>query len=515
MGNAGSLTPGRFWFGALLVLGFGLSASTVFLGVLNHDEAWYLVVAGRVLAGKRLYVDVFDTNPPLIVWLNLPPLLLARALGVSEILALRVLVLTLVAVALGLIRWALVRALPDQPRARRALLFLSLFILVPVVGYDFAQREHLMMILVLPYLVLASARATGRLVVGPIPWIVGLLAGVGLAIKPHFLLLWLAVEATLAARRSWRVACRPESLAIVAFGLGYAVAILAITPDYLPWIRRITAVYYGGGRPSIADLARQPGSILSAMALLGFLALRPEGERRPGVEVILAANLALLAIAILQIKGFAYQFYPALALAILGMGWLVVEPPRNSRIVLLIRAVLVLLMLSIVVHRSLESLGWRGNPGTSDTSFGRMIRAANEHASGGSVFVFSPAVATGFPMVNYTGLGWASDHPALLFLPGCYPEGPGSDPITIRPPDQMGDSERFLFDSVVGRLLNDRPTLLFVDETGTPLAFEGRPFGYLAYYAQDPRFARFLRDYEPLNRVDQFRLYRRKNPIPR
>jgi hypothetical protein len=49
-----------------------------------------------------------------------------------------------------------------------------------------------------------------------------------------------------------------------------------------------------------------------------------------------------------------------------------------------------------------------------------------------------------------------------------------------------------------------------VDETEHSQAFEGGGFRYLDYYALDPRFAEFLRDYEPCGKVDDFRLYRRK-----
>jgi hypothetical protein len=506
---------GRRLMGAWMLLGFGLCSLPVFLGALNHDEAWYLVVAGRVLAGERLYVEVLDTNPPLIVWLNLLPVLIARSVGVSEILVLRLLVLALVAVSLGLSGWILRQTLPDRPMARQGLLFLSLFVLLPVVGYEFAQREHLMMILALPYLWMASSRASGSRFDGGVAWVVGLMAGVGLAIKPHFTLLWLAVEATLVVRRGWRIAFRPEGLMIAAIGLAYGAAVLAITPDYLPWIRRITSVYYGAGSASFASLASEPGTILTTLALLGFLVLRPEGEGRKGLEVILAADLALLAIALLQVKGFAYQFYPAMAVAILLIGRLLVEfspaPADRARIVLMVRVVLLLLMLSVVANRIRDSISWRGRPDESDTVLGQMIRVAKEHAGGGSVFVFSPAVPAAFPMVNYAGVGWASRHPALLFLPGCYPGGSGTDQtVVLHPPDKMSDSERFLFDGVIDKLLTDQPTLLFVDETGTPLAFEGRRFDYLGYYAQDPRFAAFLREYEPFTRVDRFRVYRRK-----
>jgi hypothetical protein len=170
-----------------------------------------------------------------------------------------------------------------------------------------------------------------------------------------------------------------------------------------------------------------------------------------------------------------------------------------------------LLMLSIVANRVKESIGWHGDPVDSDTALGRMTRVSREHANGGSVFVFSAAVSAGFPMVNYARVGWASRHPALLFLPGCYPRSSQTDQtIAIHRPDQMGEGERFLFVGIIDQLLTDQPTLLFVDDSEIKPAFEARRFDYLAYYEQDPRFTDFLASYEPFTRVDQFLVYRRK-----
>ena len=87
-----------------MLAGFGLGVLPVFLGMLNHDAAWLLHAAGRVLAGDALYVDVDETNPPLIVWLSFAPVLLARAAGISEVLAFRLLMLLLIACSLLAIR---------------------------------------------------------------------------------------------------------------------------------------------------------------------------------------------------------------------------------------------------------------------------------------------------------------------------------------------------------------------------------------------------------------------------
>src|ERR1700755_2216058 len=50
---------------------------------LKDDIAWLLYVARRWMAGRELYVDVIEVNPPLIVWLSSIPLSVARWLDVN------------------------------------------------------------------------------------------------------------------------------------------------------------------------------------------------------------------------------------------------------------------------------------------------------------------------------------------------------------------------------------------------------------------------------------------------
>src|SRR5208283_133848 len=77
-------------FRGLFLIGFVLAAVPVFLGVLNPDGSCLLNEAERVLDGAVLYSDIVELNPPLIVWLNLLPVLAARLLGCSQVLAFRV-----------------------------------------------------------------------------------------------------------------------------------------------------------------------------------------------------------------------------------------------------------------------------------------------------------------------------------------------------------------------------------------------------------------------------------------
>ena len=39
----------------------------------NHDVAWFLYAAGRVLEGDALYREVVDMNAPAAIWLSMIP----------------------------------------------------------------------------------------------------------------------------------------------------------------------------------------------------------------------------------------------------------------------------------------------------------------------------------------------------------------------------------------------------------------------------------------------------------
>jgi hypothetical protein len=502
---------------ALLMLsGFGLAAAPVFFGIPNHDVAWLLHAAGRVCAGERLYVDVIETNPPLIVWLSLAPICLARSAGISEILALRLLVLIVVGCSLLLADRVLRQTFPDRLADRRLFLLAGLFALLPMSGYDFGQREHLMFALVLPYVLMVAGRADRVPMVGGLPWIVGMFAGTGFALKPHFAMLWVALEGYLALTvRGARTWLRPEALAVAAMGSAYALAILLITPDYLDLVRWARPVYAACTPVSLGSLIGHASVFASLAALAAFGLLRPGGRHREICRVVLIADLGFLGIAWIQCKGYPYHYYPSMAASMLLLV-LLYAASRGSgagraRVVgVLCGGLAAGVMVQASVDRVAESLMWKGDPTSSSTTFGRMARLTNDHAQGGSVFTFSAAVAASFPLVNVCGIGWASRHPCLWFLPGLYSVDVGpTSPHGYRPIESMGRTERSLFDSVVNDLRHHRPALIFVDESERKEAFRSGRFDYLGYYSQDQRFAEFWRDYEPIAKVDRYRAYRR------
>jgi hypothetical protein len=102
-------------------------------------------------------------------------------------------------------------------------------------GYDFGQREHLMVILGLPYLSAAIPRPEPEH--GALPpamrVFIGIAAGVGFCLKPYFLLIPLLVEAWRWSHLRGATFVRIEIIAMALVGAAYVLAVVLFAPEYL------------------------------------------------------------------------------------------------------------------------------------------------------------------------------------------------------------------------------------------------------------------------------------------
>ena len=89
MSSDSILSNSRFLGGSALALAVMFAIVSLhfrFSTYINHDVAWYLYSAGRLLDGGRMYQDMFvDVNPPLALYLTVPPVYLARLTGMFSV----------------------------------------------------------------------------------------------------------------------------------------------------------------------------------------------------------------------------------------------------------------------------------------------------------------------------------------------------------------------------------------------------------------------------------------------
>ena len=207
------------------------------------DQSWLLYAASRILDGGRIGSDIVETNPPTIIWLSEIPVLLSRLLGVSPEAAMKI--------CLGLLlflstTWcgSMVRRIPRAGSGAMAV-WLAIGIAYGTTVYswsDVGQREYILVLLMLPYLVMAALRLDGVSLAAWPAFTAGVITVVGLSMKPQHILIVAGIELLLACRIGLRRSVmRPEAVGGVIGGLAYCAAIAIFAPDY---VTKVVPVVY-------------------------------------------------------------------------------------------------------------------------------------------------------------------------------------------------------------------------------------------------------------------------------
>lgn len=478
----------------------------------NPDIAWLSYAAERYLSGATPYVDLIEINPPAILFFNLPAAWIASAFDVDGpiVYTLFVVVLALLSVASTV---HLLWSRDDHFRARLIALLL-LFVLFPVAGAHFGQREHVMLVLALPWLAAASERLVGREVPSRTATGVGLLAGVGFALKPHFLLVGAAVEGLLWVRRdrSGVVAVRIENRIVAAMLVLYLLSVFALTPEYFDLVGALGQEYAGYLNAPIASHVMQPFMLVIVGGLLAWMLVFRAGARSPFAGVLVSATLAALVMAAVQMKGWAYHYYPALALSVLLAGFAAVadENGGEARVtwpkVGRWSALVVLALAGLLVSDSiLEAVDERAPLAERTRAVATRIESRCDSPR---VVVFSPDAESAFPLVTRDGIRWGLSISSLWPLSAAYEQQVRErGDVRWRPPGAATPAERFVASRVVTDLTLVAPDLILVDRRASRRAFGPRGFGYMAYFEREPELRTVLARYRSVGDWNGYRVW--------
>jgi hypothetical protein len=272
---------------ALLLIILAVVLTGLFRSPMKDDIAWLLYVARRWMAGRELYIDLIEVNPPLIVWISAIPIVIADWLGVA---ARWVAMPVFIAMVLGCAWWA-ASLLRDRASSGIKLFAdpVPVFAVIGAVllvlpGVDLAQREHLLVAAFLPYLVLFARTLDGRPTRWPVAVCAGVLAGLGGALKPQYAAAFAALEvlALTQGLPPWRVMPIAAALTLAA----YAVSIGVFCPAYLHRAVPMALALYGATSVTLARLLTVSATLLlGEAAVLAVLVVR--GRALPDRNLLL------------------------------------------------------------------------------------------------------------------------------------------------------------------------------------------------------------------------------------
>ncbi|WP_439579320.1 hypothetical protein [Elioraea sp.] len=496
-----------FWSSA--AIGYGVA----FAPPWNTDVAAILHFTQLWVEGHSLYIDLFDVNPPLIFMLSAPAALTATLFGLPAMVAWN-LQLGALAVGMATCAWRIMR-----PRmAIGSLGFWVLAGLVPflLLGFPmehFGQREHVFIVLTVPYLALAARRAEGPVALSPAV-LVGLgAAAIGAAIKPYFLLMPAAIELYVLLRRGARAWLRdgvPWLMGLV--WLTYAAVILLVFPGFLAEIVPFAlSVYTDIGEPPLYILLRPyTHRLLGAAVAIAVLAVAAVVLRFGEFSKVVAiAAVVAVVLPLVQAKQFAYHSLPAQMLLWLLLGAVAAEElgPDGERGARLTAAGLILVS-------AVSALDVRQSPWLqlrySSSEVGQLSRTIEAHSPiGGRVVVMSSYLSDVFPAASHAERQVGVRFMSLFFLHAFYRDCDATG-VRIEPSGAAAEWRDRLFREVVDDLVA-RPPDLIVERVRSRLIPDcgGQGFDYLGYYRGNPDIDALLADYALVKERGAFRYWRR------
>lgn len=452
---------------------------------LDGDVSWLITVAERVLGGDRLYVDIFETNPPASVWLYVPQVWLAQALGLRpETVVVAIAAAMALLCAACTLRLARQLRRPPDPLLLAFVLGLATLILP---GGLFAQREHYALLLAIPVLTgLALILEQGAIAARP-ALLAGLASGLIGVIKPHLLLAVLLPAAwVLLRRRTLRPFVTAASAAALVVFL-YAAAFLILARPYFDYLPLLADAYLPV-REHWTLLLVGPGVFVPVTVAVLALVARPREPSSLAVTLLLGmAGFALAAL--VQGKGYANHALPGTALGIAGLAVLLATSGAARERRILVGAALA----ALAATQLYTTHGVLPPPGLADAV--RRVAPASPR-----MITLGTELVTGHPVVRLVDGRWAGSSAAMFTAQGVRYRRSG--------PLQAGERARLerWYRADLAAFARDvaanRPDVVLVEVAEKPWTF------------REPVLMHAVRDYRFAARAGEVEIWLRRDLLP-
>ncbi len=477
-----------------LVLVFALAVVLRCGAITNDDVSWCLTLAEKVLDGQRLYVDVIEVNPPATMFLYLVPAWLGRVSGLPG----EFFVDALVFVAAALSLWLSARILRTTAMSggwTLATLVAAALLILPV--HTFGEREHIALIALLPLLAMATARAKGLRPETMLAIAAGIGGGITAIIKPHFAVAIMAAAAVAAWHaRSWRPLFALENLIAAGLLAGYGGLVVIAYPQFISDVLPVVMAVYVPLRTPLPLMLIGFATPLWLAAVAMTALIKRRAALAPPYSVLLAASTGFLGAFYAQQKGWAYQSYPMLALALIALAWAVAEQwqrPVCPAWVARLPRVAGTLSLAVI---TLLMASWL-NVYVDPTALAAAIRPIAPHPK---IMALSTYLWTGFPLTRMVGGTWVGRVSMLWITGGVWHRRKSGalDAQTAARLDAYAARDKEMFAADLARR---RPDVIVVEtRTGNP---------WTAWIASYPPLAAEMAHYRPYRSVENFDILRR------
>lgn len=486
---------------------------------LNGDTSWLLHAGNRLLQGGNYRQNFFEVNTPMAIFVYLPAVILSKVTQISFIYSLPVYIFFLIVLS-----WIICASLCSQvfkavdAEITPYFLVIISFVFILLPASQFSQREHLLVVLTMPYLLLTIIRAKEN---KPSFWlvlIIGLLAGIGFGIKPYFLLLWIAFELYLIYQQRAIFACmRLEFFAVTMVLIGYVLAALYFTPEYVTHVLPIIwHFYYFIFSYSWVAVLTRPLAIFSVLVIIFYILLRRQIVNKQVADVFAIAIIPGLLIYILQRSIFYYHLLPAISFVSLLLFLLLSDVCKNVLLpvvcsfqnkmgTFVVLGCTMTAMLIVPIAVTYEQT-IRAFTSEKRSDRGQLIKVFNQYAHGGPVYFFTDQIADIYPVVDYANVVSGSRFPGLWLVDSLYAFGQLA--LDAKQRILLLNTKKFLLNAVWEDLQHEEPKLILVQRHGPGWDYFHIKVDFINFFNQDPRFIAFWQKYIYVGKVGFYDVYK-------
>lgn len=296
--------------------------------IFNPDNYWLLFITNKLLHGGRYFKDFIEVNPPMILYLNILPVVLSTIFQLEMTTVFIFYMSVLAAISILTCHWLFRKSSDnDSKTIRYAVVATLIYVFFFFFSIIFGEREFLTLVFILPYLLLANIRIQKQQINLVAIILIGLFAGIGFAIKPYFLIPLIFVEIYLMfQKQTFWAWCRPETLIIGLVLITYLISIFVVTPEYIyqviPFAHQF---YYMGYTFSWSLLYKNLPYVFMIAVPPCYILVRRQLFYKHLIDILLVAGFGFLLVYYLARQSWIYHFYPVYALLCMAIVLIIID----------------------------------------------------------------------------------------------------------------------------------------------------------------------------------------------
>ena len=490
-----------------------------------------VVACGRENAGRRgVLQDFIEVNPPMCVYIYLPAVIIHHLFHIDLILSITIYLFLLVIASYIFCLYLINKIFAKTAKLILYSLSFALafsYFLLP--AFNFGEREYLLVVLTMPYLLITVLTLAKQPVNRVIRLIAGVIAAIGFAQKPYFMPIWFGIELyVLITSKNIKAVCRPEALACISIYALYALSLLLFTPQYITKIIPMaSATYYMLYRVPLHTLLLHPAVYFLVILILLTVLLRKHSRYTSLIDLLSISLLGCLLLYLAQQTLWSYHLLPIFMVGSLLLAVLIAEflPQYNPlqiqalnsyfyKILGLTSSFAVLITLPVMVAcKSIDGSFFYANLIFKQPAF-KLLKSLR----GNTIYIFTNDQIHNYLLLDYSQTVTPAHSPSLWLITAAdelaaATHNPAQKLLAIKIANVIRQTE-------ISAIILTKPAYIFVQNDEYQVSNGAADFwsnhfiikrlpidNHLNYFLQDKRFAEFWQNYRNTGQIGNFSVY--------